>query len=315
MGKSEKEVERLRRLQEQLIAVGVSEEVISYLLSKRPSKVLSSIHDFLVLFVMIIGFGVGVLLWGIESAFSERAALEHAYQTDGLLYQDIMGFSLLVAIFGWIFASGYISSSPRLVSSRMIASAFSHSITRTDKYGRPWHKAYSKIDKTQEPEDVVREVFSRQGAWAKWPAILLLFLVCPPLLDLELKAHEIFARDGVIKRSYLLTGDWNKTLWNDAIFVELGCNHITGKNPSDDPVYKVTFMDGHSERLENAKPVTGEWLDQIEIIDGVLAEAGVEFRRWQWGDRNPLHPECLAANRSKMSAGDYGRLLKLLRVD
>jgi hypothetical protein len=305
--------EKYESITEGLAALGVPEDVIAYLLSMRPSRWLSFIHDFLVLILLVLGFAVGAVLWVLLAQYSEAAAIEHAKVIGGVMYEDIYGFSGLTALFGWIFAAGFISSSPAIIPDRMVASAFAYSMTKDTKYAISWRRAFAKADKTLTPDALVKNVFSHQGKWGKWPAVVL-FMLAFLLVDFEMRFHTIYTYDGMTGRSNYGFGDWVATPWSDAISVELGCNHITGKSPSDDPVYKITFKDGRSIRLDNARPTSGSWIDGIEVVDAVLIRTGVEFKRWSWRDRNPLHPKCLAANQRKMTPDDYARLLKVLRV-
>ena len=293
---------------------GVAEIDIDYLLGMYPSRFLSTLNDFLVVIVMIAGFSVGAILWVIGAEQSNVTAREHARSASGVLYEDVFGISGLIAVFGWICASGYIVTRPGFASERLIASAFAYSMIKAKKYAAPWRSAYFKADKNVNPRERFADVVAAQGAWGKWPAIVLL-IGSLFMFDHEMKWFTIYTQDRIIERSQFGLGKWVETLWADAVIVELGCNHVTGKSASDDPVYKITFQDGRTLRLDNARGVNGSWLDGIEVIDRALSDAGAEFRRWSWRDRNPLHPNCLAANRRKLSEVDYDRLRRILRVD
>ena len=305
--------EKNAALADKLREQGVTDEVIEYVLSKNPSKVLSIISDFLLIFLLILGFAVGAVLWVAVGRYSGQAALEHALSIGGVMYEDIFGFSGLAALFGWICASGFITYSPQLNSERLIVSAFAYSLADNSKKSGSWRRTYLKADKSLEPEILTRWVFASQGKWMKWPAIML-FLVAFPLLELELKLHTIYTTEGFVERSEYGLGDWSNVSWTGVVSVELGCNHVTGRSKSDDPVYKINFADSRSIRLDNARSVRGSWIDGIEVIDAALVSGGAEFKRWSWPNRNPLHPECLAADRAKMSPEDFARLLTLMRV-
>ena len=84
---------------------------------------------------------------------------------------------------------------------------------------------------------------------------------------------------------------------------------------TDTIIYEIEFADGHKERIGDATPLHGSWVDAAEVIDQRLQAAGARFERWTWLDRDPLHPECLAALQRRFSPEEYQRVRALLRVD
>jgi hypothetical protein len=96
--------------------------------------------------------------------------------------------------------------------------------------------------------------------------------------------------------------------------VELGCNHVTGRDTGDFVIYQVRFRDGSSVDLGAARPTTGDWLQRLETIDARLRSAGATFKRWEWLGRDPVHPACLAEERAELGEDGYRRLSALLRV-
>jgi len=145
-----------------------------------------------------------------------------------------------------------------------------------------------------------------------WPTALL-FLLAAASLEREMKAVNIYTAESAIISPYFPWEINEVKNWSDAQSVALGCNYIEDDNESD-IIYEVEFADDTSYRLSTATTVRGEWLDNIEIIDQALFEARVEFKRWKWLKRNPLHPQCLNFYRNTYSVHEYERLELLLRV-
>lgn len=164
--------------------------------------------------------------------------------------------------------------------------------------------------------DARRYVVRFTTSWVSWVAVAAVFLTAASavLAVCDVRSHTLYTREGVVRRQFFPWQGAEMRSWSDATRVEVGCNHVTGRNASDDPVYKILFRDGSTVRLDDAVPLGASWLDRVEQIDTHLSESGALFRHWQWLDREPLHPECLAANRARLSRGDYQRLLTLLRA-
>ena len=72
------------------------------------------------------------------------------------------------------------------------------------------------------------------------------------------------------------------------------------------------FPDRYFVSLESGVAF-GDWLEAAEQMDTELRRTGVEFRRWNWLDRDPLYPACLSVMRHNFGA-DYPRIERLLRV-
>lgn len=292
---------------------GVPEDVVDYIISLNTRSFFSTVNDFLQLSIMIIGFGAGAFIWIAGSQYSETKAIEKATALGGVLYEDIFGISMLFALFGWIFATTFITTRPYFFSERYIASVFAESLSLKNKKRLPWRRAYDNIDKTVSPREQLAAVFKTTGDWTKWPTVILTFC-CVFTFEREMDWHTIYTGEYMIARSNWGVGDWVERPWSRTASVEVGCNHVTGRNSSDDPVYKINFQDGGSVRLGNAKGFNQSWLDGMEIIDKALVANNVEFKRWSWRQRNPLHPKCLSKNKAELSSEEYARLLKLLRV-
>jgi hypothetical protein len=144
-------------------------------------------------------------------------------------------------------------------------------------------------------------------------ATALLF-VAAAAMPHDVHRHSIFTRDGYVRSPVLPWGSEISRSWSDAKAVELGCTHVTGKNASDDVIYRVDFADEDDARIDGAEPIGGSWLDQAEILDARFRDLSTPFKRCEWLKRNPLHPACLAAWKRRLNETDYRRLKALLRV-
>ena len=297
----------------ELRTVGIAEDLIAYLIDQRPSILLSTWSDIRILVLMVFAFGVGFFVWLYLSNISEMVALEHAQAVDAIFYADFYGFSMLAALFAWILIAGVLAANPAFVSQRVMASAFADNVIRDKNRNYLWKKAYINVDKTVPHDEQVRRIYAAQGAWGRKPGIVLLVIALLGF-SYEVRVYTLYTDEGVIERSSYGFGDWETLSWSEATTVELGCNHVTGRDGSDDPIYQIHFGDETSRRLEGAIPLEGSWIDNILIIDVILEREGVQFKRWEWLYRDPMHPACLEKNRQTRSPEDYQKLLKLLRV-
>ncbi|MBC7767691.1 MAG: hypothetical protein H7124_02785 [Phycisphaerales bacterium] len=129
----------------------------------------------------------------------------------------------------------------------------------------------------------------------------------------ELNAYTLYFADHYEQQHTFLPSHTVRS-WSDATRVEVGCNHVTGDNASDEPIYEVHFGDGGSIRIDSAFPLSGTWIDQVEKIDVALVGAGADFQPWSWMDRNAYHPRCLMAQAMMLDDENYARLRHLIRA-
>lgn len=303
-----------QKAREALRAAGIPESVTEYAIAQNPSGVIYAIGTWSYVAVMIAGFAIGgFALIGLEPIF-EAPARASAEAADAVLFYFSGGWSALIAIFGWIFASGwivysYFASSPRLRASLFVLSFL-------DPKNAPYARMMTplkKLEHLSDPEDYVTAVVRRWANLAFWPAAVL-FALALVALDREVRTYTLYSRDGFVATPFFPWSQDVRRDWKDAAHAQTGCNHVTGKSASDSLVYLVTFADGREESLAGATPIDGTWLDGIEKLDAALVAAGVEFRRWKFRERDPLHPACLAANRRKFGA-DWPRVERLLRIE
>jgi len=300
-------------MRDQLIAAGIPANVADYAISFRPSKRLYAAFSFLLLATMAAGFIAGVFLWRYFDNVLDQNALNTASQIYGLLYEHNFGLAGLIAIFAWIAITGVIIYSFQSLSKKFQATIFVFSIL--DPKNAPYIKLIKNksLDHANDPAKYIRISINGWRRVVLWPAIILTLLTFATL-ERELETYTIYTMDGYIATSLFPWEEDKSDKWENAKLVKIGCNHVTGKNASDDIIYDVSFKNGRSQRISDARSVSGRWLDDIEKIDGILVGAGAEFQRWQWNKRDPLHPSCLAYYKLKYSKSDYERLEKILRI-
>jgi hypothetical protein len=276
------------------------------------------------LIVMTLGFLVGALyVWAPLEQITIDNSLRDAREVGAILYRENFGVSMVAALFAWIFVAGVVVGGLPLVSDRMAAHTFlEYYFGKPDPrpaVARAAAAAQATLSTRLEDEaDARRYVRRFTTGWVGWFAIpaIVLTLLSAALAICDVQSYTLYTRDGAADHPFFPWQSAQMRSWDDATRVELGCNHVTGRGASDDPVYSVMFRDGSAVRLDDAVAIGGTWLDRMEQIDARLIESGALFRRWDGPlNRNPLHPECLAANRTRLSRDDYQRLLTLLRAN
>jgi hypothetical protein len=298
-----------------LLAAGAPPHVVEHVL-EQPISRWAYWFPVCVLFLVVIGgFAVGALMWGRLEALTQANARAHALSAGGLLYATNFGVSMLVALFGWILVSGWICGSVALVSKRVMASSFVFSVLDARKTVATMVRvSLKRLSTERDPERFVRR-FST--GWAAWCGLLAtpLVVLSIVLVPRDLQAHSIFTPEAHVRSPLLPWASSEPEPWSAAARVELGCNHVSGDDADDHLVYEIAVASGASVRIpEDADPVSGTWLDRIEVIDAALGRSDAEFQRWTWLDRDPLHPLCLRAKEREYGAANYPRILRLLRV-
>jgi len=309
------ETDKESAVRNRLIEEGVPENVATYAASLNPSEWVFQALSWIFILIMILSFIRGAFLWGYFENILDKNAQSEAIASGAVLYQHNFGISGLIALFGWIFAAGIITGRIQLVTDKILSSAFVE--TMLDPKNRLYVGLEGYLKRLQAYEQEPRE-YMKQAClgWINyiiWPAVIL-FSLAAATLERELQTYSYYTTEGFVEKPLFPWEPDKIDSWSNASYVELGCNHVTGKNASDDIIYDVSFQNGNSLRPSNALPVSGVWLDRVEEIDKVLVAKNVQFRRWNWLKRNPLHPDCLAYYRNKYSSSEYERLKLLLRV-
>lgn len=127
----------------------------------------------------------------------------------------------------------------------------------------------------------------------------------------------------IISSSVLLTQNgyiaswsvpWKPTTaesWAQAKRVTVGCDNKKGRNL----YYRVKFQSGREVWIENAEPVSGGWLDQVERIDQQLRKRETPFVKYTWWTQpDAFNPKCLAELEQRTDPETYARIYRLIRV-
>jgi hypothetical protein len=304
-----------------LVSLGVPQHVAAYVAEQRPLRIplLSSV-GFMV--VMLGGFAVGGLwLWPMLETRLDQNTLAAAQSSGALLYHHNFGIGLLIALFAWIGASGFIVATIPMLSRRLAAGEFYESIISAASAGNTlggraarWGVERMRRELENEP-DPERYIQRATFAWVK-PAgafAAAALAIAAVVTVRELNAYTLYFAD-YYEQQHTFLPSRTVHAWSDAARVEVGCNHVTGRNPSDDPIYEVHFNGGGSTRIDSAFPVSMTWIDQVELIDAALVRAGARFEPWSWLDRDAHHPRCLMAYATWLGAERYARFQRLIRA-
>lgn len=295
--------------------VGVPESVIAYIREQNPSGNAYGMHQLLTFVLIIAGFAVGVVLWGPVEALAVRNAIAHANAVGGLMYDVNFGFAGLLAIFAWIMAAGLIANlsivGPRRRLSYFVSTlgASYRSIARFSvKMG------LRKVTHLSGDPDAYIEAWVKRGNGSLAIATLIVSTLAGYALAREVNTHTVYTADAYTRSPFFPWAPSAPRPWRTAELVDLGCNHVTGRNASDYLVYRVEFPGGERVSLESATPLPDvDWLTVAEPIDALIREGGATFQRWKWLSRDPLHPACLAVMQQNFGA-DYPRIERLLRI-
>lgn len=296
-------------LEARLISSRVPEHVARYTAEQSPKYRTYSLQTFIMIILMLVMFGVWLLLWSIVEGIDEARAMAAAKAAGALMYKSNFGISFIIALIGGFLVLLPLMSYLQLYSKKWRTASFAYGMG-------DWNSGFflfKKPDPELEPDDYIRSFFTRMARVSlKWSSAI--FTLATLVVFKEVNSYEVYD-EGQIGEARLLSVS-GLEMWDaeDIDYVELGCNHITGKNASDDIIYRIQMKNGSKLYMEDAEPVRGNWLDNALLIDVALEDAGVTFKRWSWLQRDPLHPECLGAQLRKLGEEDYDILLKLLRV-
>lgn len=266
--------------------------------------------------MLVGGFAVGgILLWPFLEALTHRNAIEHAQEAGALLYHANFGLSLVLALFGWIFIGGTIITIPFTQTSQGRASLLVATALWSNGPVERWAFARALRPAADETDP---ELYLRRwaGAGNKTTAIIgaAIFAVSALAVLRDVSAHSLYTPDAYIRAPFFPWGSTAPHAWRDATEVEVGCNHIEGRNAADNIIFDVKFADGDAVDVSLGMPLRGgDWLESAERIDAQLREGGASFERWSWMNREPLHPACLSVMRRSFGA-DYPRIERLLRI-
>jgi hypothetical protein len=315
LGMSELDAEQRSEMSARMAELGVPADVITYVLGFGYPAWFRFGFTTLFLVVMVSGFAVGALyLWPALNGMTVNNAIEHARAANALMYDTNFGLSLVLAFFGWIFIAGLLTGLVIPDSARIRAWSFTLSAMAAQPIER-WamKEGLKRASGESDPEAYVRR-WSQNGSRTTLVLGATVLLVSALAAQRDVNTHSIFTADSYIRSPFFPWGSPAPRHWRDAANVDVGCNHVEGRNAHDSIVYRIEFDDGASVSIDGGTPLEGgDWLESTEIIDAELTRAGVPFRRWSWMDRDPLHPACLAVMRANFGS-DYPRIERLLRI-
>lgn len=298
-----------------LRAMGVPGAVVSYVQSQNPSAGFYLVHMALTFALLIAGGLVGVFLWAPLQALTVGNAVEHTVGVGGLMYHVNFGFAGVIALFGWIVVAAAIANL-LILGERNRAGYFAFSIATAQRHWTSFLVAGSlnKVaDLSGDPKAYIKAWIDR-GTRSLGITAILAVLVSVYALSRDLHAHTVYTAADYIRSPFFPWGSSEPRPWRTATRVELGCNHVTGRNAEDYLVYRVYFPDGGDVSLQSATPLPHvDWLVVAEQIDARAREGGATFERWSPRDRDPLHPSCLAVMQRNFGS-DYPRIERLLRI-
>lgn len=312
---------RLKRseadIRQSLADKGIPSSVVDYVFEDQDAPQSYEMLTWLVVMLWFVGIFVGVqFLWPILVEFSKSSALANAKTTNAILFDYSFGPALMLGALAWVFIclsipGIIIGAKPHLkkaVFTGLISDKVNGFVVR-----HFLKKTYNdKTVDTSKPEHFVRSFFNHITSFMEWQAILL-SVFTGIFMYLEFQAHTLVSKQSVQQEHIFPFLSPDIQLLSNASFVELGCNY------TDDEMshlnYTIHFPDGTKIDLGTNFPVEGEWIDQAEAIDKILAQNKVEFRRWTWPGRSSIHPKCIDRYAAKFGANGYSRINTLLRVD
>lgn len=307
--------EEKRELIELLEAQGVPKFLAEEAADYKPSGVFSVLY-FIISLTLFLGImGSGFIL-GIVFFFDNSVAMHEAVAARAVLYSDNKDLSMGLLFFGWILCSGIIlvilfGFTPLKIK----VPAFISAVTWGGLDGL-FAQARLRHSMREYPSPIsIKELINNWGvryikAYSK---------VAIPILILGVASYSLERNSWAYANKYGFTENpinpFKKTTtipWNELTSVELGCNHT---DDSDFIIYSISSSSS-SVRLSSFQALNdSNMLDAlIEVDSYIRRHSGVEFRRWKWLRRDPLHPACL--NHFSKTLGDeqYSQLVTLLRV-
>lgn len=264
--------------------------------------------------VMCAGFAVGGFwIFPYLERLNARRAIEKGNEINALLIHVDTGFGILVALFVWIFLTLNVC----LLLIRWLPMPLKGALFFGISQEKSVPTTERDVDELMKHSDRPRNASELINRWAepgikKFSKILYPIAVITAFLSYqETKVFSLYSESGFYQSGYFSE---SFTKWNQVSSIELGCNHVTGKNQSDDLVYKINFKQGASPRMEDAVALQGTWLESAAEINNILKDYSVNFKRWKWLDRNPLHPKCLSAQKESLTRDEFQQVVDLLQI-
>lgn len=303
-------------LRASLAHAGAPAHVIDHVISEARASRAPVGMKTVFLVVMVSGFLFGAfVLWPLFEAQTAANAQAHTLAANALMYHVNFGASMVLALLGWIFAAGAIASALFALTPPARAAALLYSARESHSPVGAWalRKMLEPAAGLVDAEAYVRRVINRSNLVGIVLALSIGALSAVALVR-DVNTHSLFTEQAYIRSPFFPWGSAAPRLWSSAAYVEVGCNHIEGRNAGEDAIYRIVFRNGDSASLDSATHVRGSWLRNVELIDAQLRARNVPVRRWRWMNRDPMHPACLEAHRSWLGPEDFQRLSRLLRM-
>lgn len=302
---------------------GLPQNISDEIVNIHDAKGSNNLSAWLYIVTMCLGFAIGVFwLWPLLTRLNDENAIGKANELGAMLFHTNFGIGLFIGMFVWIVLSSSIiawltKATPMPLKSKIFwgnlsqanSNRIEHKWTKS-VYQKSIQKLMESNDRPENAGDLINKLsksLSRKVLLFSFPMILVTAFITYK----EIQNFSIYSETG-----YYKTGFFSEETrsWDEAVSVQLGCNHVTGRNASDDIIYKVLFNDKVSKNIADAKPITGTWSQHALKINSVLESKNISFERWSWRNRNPLHLSCLDAQAIKYSQDEVLNILSLLRA-
>lgn len=266
----------------------------------------TGVFAFLIISMCVFGLALVV---GV-SVLNSRLAASVSEQVDGYLIFQNVGLGGLVGLFGGIFLTGTMGAIlvRSLPGEHRLAGLYtlieSEPIWSIDTKAVRW-----AVDTRHPDEDATTLAGRAAMRYGRSMALIAApFLVIGGALALyEVGNYAIVSERGIYR-----DGSETVYLWSDIEFVEVGCNETSD---SSSLIYQLHFSDGWDIDLADSDPVGMTLLEALERADDTVLAHNKEFKLWEWLERNPMHPECLAHYRNSWPTDEFQRLRSVLHVD
>ena len=303
------------QIEKDLIELGLTLKAASEIASTWVHSFTRHSGHWITFFAMVGGFVLGALfIWQPLELLSLATAIIAAYEAGAWSYIVNFGLSILLLLFIWIFTSGIL---PGIVT-RLTPMPWKGALylgALSDKSGGWWYARLTRqvIEKLEPQAEASRiiDTWALKYCSALSKFVIPMLLLSGFLLVRDVGAHSLYGPDGYTSSPFLPWANIQTIPWSEAVKVELGCNNT---DDGADIVYEVTFSNGKSTRVENGSPLQTSWLETLERVDAEISKSDVQFERWSWLNRNPLHPKCVRSFYSRLGEEDADRLMALLRV-
>jgi len=307
-GNSRQEIVEL--LEDQGISRALSEEIAAYNPKWRFTLLYTLCSLSIFLGVMVFGFLFGSLLM-----FGDAIASSKAAEAQAILFRSPFSLSVLILLFAWIFCSGIaLAVLMRRLPIKLKAASFILALTWGGVDG-PFARGRLRHSLKDYPTPAsVNELINNWNTRyikAISKVALPILLAGMAVYQLERNSWAYVTQQGYTENPINPFKKTTTIPWNELSSVELGCNHT---DDSDFIIYEISTQ-SKSARLSSFKTLGNrEELDALLEVDTFIRDhTGVEFERWKWLSRNPLHPACLRHFQNTMGEEDSSQLLSLLR--